>query len=218
MQQRALSTITEIVVHCSATRPEWMHNQTTEEKRAEIRRWHLARKFSDFGYHALIDRDGTVVQGRNINETGAHVKGHNLHTLGVCLVGGFGSSADDRFSENFTAEQDAALRKWIVDVNKIVGRQLMVTGHNQYANKACPGFNAPNWYRNPSMRDLRPNVVSDPVIKAVVKPLVAVKSSAVKPAVGVTPKIVPLKDYAPVAAKKVQPNRVGSFVRKLFGG
>ena len=54
-------TINEIFVHCSATRRDWMSDQSAEAKRDEIDRWHRQRGWKGFGYHYLIDRDGTVV-------------------------------------------------------------------------------------------------------------------------------------------------------------
>lgn len=204
MELRLLDLITEIVIHCSATRPEWMAGKPSSEKVAEIRRWHMSppNNWSDIGYHAVIDRDGTIVKGRAFNVVGAHVAGHNKHTLGVCLIGGFGSAADDRFSEHFTAEQDKALRKWIAETQLALGRQVMISGHNQYANKACPGFNAPNWYRNQGARDVSPAAAANQTktVQTVLK----------KPQV--VNKLTP--------TKKPEPKKAGfvTFMRKLFGG
>lgn len=140
--------VDEIIVHCSATQPNWMHNSPLKAKVEEIRRWHKAKNWSDIGYHYLIDRDGTIMAGRPIERTGAHVKGHNTGTIGVCLLGGHGSSADDEFSDNFTIAQEKALRTFLAELKR---RHLTVTkisGHNQYAAKACPGFNVPIWLRS----------------------------------------------------------------------
>ncbi|PZX19830.1 N-acetylmuramoyl-L-alanine amidase [Palleronia aestuarii] len=137
--------ITEIIVHCSATRPTFMQGQTTKTKVAEIRRWHIEdRKWSNIGYHLLIDRDGTIANGRDMTRTGAHVQGHNTGTIGICLFGAHGAAATDRFSDHFTAAQDKALRYVIADLRSKYGA-LLVSGHNQYANKGCPGFFVPDW-------------------------------------------------------------------------
>ena len=135
----------EIIVHCSATPPGWRKDQATDQKVAEIRRWHVEeRGFSDIGYHYLIDRDSTLVEGRPIERAGAHVKGRNKTTIGVCLLGGQGSSATDAFEDHFTAEQDRALRELIMELRTSFG-DLKVSGHNQYAAKACPGFKVGLW-------------------------------------------------------------------------
>lgn len=137
--------ITEAIVHCTATRPEWWASRTTTQKVREIKRWHVEdRGWSDIGYHYLIDRDGTVAAGRPMERDGAHVQGHNTGTIGISLFGGHGSSENDAFEKNFTPEQDKALRKLLADLQDRYGF-TKVTGHNQYAAKACPGFNVARW-------------------------------------------------------------------------
>lgn len=136
--------VDEIIVHCSATRPEWMAGQSLAAKAHEIRVWHLANGWSDIGYHWMIDRDGSVLPGRPEGVAGAHVKNRNARTIGVCLIGGFGSSANDCFSEHFTPAQDAALRALIAQIEDRHAVKK-VSGHNDYAGKACPGFRVARW-------------------------------------------------------------------------
>lgn len=139
--------ITEIIIHCSATRPEWMERFPIAKKVEEIRRWHVqGRGWRDIGYHFLIDRDGRVAKGRPVDQVGAHVQGHNTGTIGVCLIGGHGSSERDKFSDHFTAAQEKALQKLLADLMKAHPDARRISGHNQYAAKACPGFNVPDWY------------------------------------------------------------------------
>lgn len=135
----------EIIIHASATRPDWMSGNPAGEKRDEIRRWHLDRGWADIGYHDLIDRDGTVMTGRPINKVGAHCKGHNTGTIGVCLIGGHGSSENDEFEEHYTPEQDEALRKYIAAQKQQFPSIAKISGHNEYAAKACPGFRVSEW-------------------------------------------------------------------------
>ena len=137
--------ITGIILHCTATRAEWWAGKRTSEKVAEIRRWHVdGNGWSDIGYHFLIDRDGTIAKGRPIERTGAHVAGHNTGTIGISLFGGHGSAETDNFADNFTAAQDKALRGLLNDLRGIYG-PVSVTGHNEYAAKACPGFTVSQW-------------------------------------------------------------------------
>ena len=49
-------------------------SRSAEDKMAECKSWHLDRGWSDIGYHYLIDRDGTVTEGRPIEKSGAHAK------------------------------------------------------------------------------------------------------------------------------------------------
>ena len=162
---RNLSQITGIIVHCADVRSDWMSGHTAEEKVDEIRRWHVEDNgWSDIGYHFLIDRDGTVAKGRDrdldgdvFEEIGAHVKGHNTNTIGIVLVGGHGSAATDDFTEHYTHDQSVALRNQIANIEAQVGRKLKLSGHNEYANKACPGFTVQRWWNE------RPPQRSSPV-------------------------------------------------------
>lgn len=141
--------VDEIVVHCAATRPEWMEGATIAAKRAEIDRWHKANGWSGIGYHWLVDRDGKVIAGRPEAQVGAHVAGHNSGTIGVCLIGGHGSAETDPFARSFTAAQDVALRQLIQAIGMRT-RIRRISGHNEYAAKACPGFNVPAWLKGAS--------------------------------------------------------------------
>ena len=91
-----------IVWHCSATAPK--HNTKLED----IRRWHKEKGWSDVGYHFVIERDGKIRAGRHPDSVGAHVRGHNHNSIGICLVGGlddYGNAAD-----NFSTAQKFAAR------------------------------------------------------------------------------------------------------------
>ncbi len=139
-QGRALYLITEIILHCADTRPDWMEGHPLVEKVAEIRRWHVQQRgWRDIGYHWVIDRDGAVAPGRAETEIGAHVEGHNRGTIGICLIGGYGANADDQFESNFTPAQAAAVMRLIGEIKRRTAIQK-VSGHNDYAAKACPGF------------------------------------------------------------------------------
>jgi hypothetical protein len=135
-------TINEIIIHCAATRPEWGADQSAQWKRDQIDKWHRDRGWAGIGYHYVIDRDGTVVEGRPLAKVGAHVQGHNANSIGVCLIGGHGSSATDAFLDNYTLKQDVALRGLLAQFPHIT----KITGHNDYTNaKACPGFKVSEW-------------------------------------------------------------------------
>ena len=133
-----------IFVHCAATRPEWLAGSPLSEKIKEMTRWHKAKGWSAIGYHWIIDRDGTVAGGRDEKTPGAHVAGHNTGSIGVCLIGGHGSSENDPFSKNYTTEQEIALFNLIQDI-KTRASITQIRGHNEVAAKACPGFNVKRW-------------------------------------------------------------------------
>lgn len=145
---------THIMIHCSATHADWMAGKTLQAKRAEIKKWHVQeRGWKDIGYAYIIDRDGKVVGGRDldadgdfIEETAAAATGWNTKAVHVCLLGGYGSSANDRFEDHFTPEQDVALRGMIDHIRKELGRNVPLIGHNEVARKACPGFQVKEWF------------------------------------------------------------------------
>jgi N-acetylmuramoyl-L-alanine amidase len=128
--------ITEIILHCAASRPD------QDIGAAEIDAWHRARGWSGIGYHWVIRRDGTIEAGRPEAQMGAHVRGHNQSTIGVCLVGGYAASADDAPEDHFTLEQLRALAGLLRDLRRRFPG-ASVTGHNAYAAKGCPGFRVP---------------------------------------------------------------------------
>jgi N-acetyl-anhydromuramyl-L-alanine amidase AmpD len=133
-----------IVVHCSATRPEWMEGEGLASQIREIARWHVQRGFRREGYHWFIGRDGRVLPGRPESEEGAHVVGSNEDSIGVCLIGGHGSDATDDFADHFTPQQDAALRRLLGEIQSRHGACIII-GHNKLAGKACPGFQVEDW-------------------------------------------------------------------------
>ena len=86
--------VREIILHCSATRPDWMEGRSFSDQVAEIRRWHVqGNGWRDIGYHHVIGRGGEHATGRPETAIGAHVIGHNAGTIGICLIGGHGASA-----------------------------------------------------------------------------------------------------------------------------
>jgi N-acetylmuramoyl-L-alanine amidase len=145
--------IKEIIIHCSATPLGWMKGSPVEAQRDEIRRWHKAKGWNDIGYHKVIGRGGDVAMGRPDSKIGAHVRGQNRYSLGLCLIG-TAKSPDQKFGENFTPAQDKRLRHEIAEWRKKYPTITKVSGHNEYANKACPGFNVSEWYsKKPAVKN-----------------------------------------------------------------
>ena len=143
--------ISQIVIHCAATRPEWMEGQPAQAKVDEIDKWHRDRGFRRIGYHYFIDRDGVVVKGRQLEEEGAHTLGQNKDSIGICLAGGHGSAMNDPFSKNYTDAQDQALRVLINELQVRIPGIRKISGHNDYTKaKACPGFQVSRWLANKS--------------------------------------------------------------------
>ena len=166
-----MRSLSEIIVHCTDTRPEWGDKMTPARIVDEIRRWHTdpvpkGRGWKDIGYHFIILRDGKVMAGRPLSEVGAHVKGHNTGTVGVSLLGGHGGSAKDKFSDHFTSQQRTALLHLIEELKSEHPTITKVTGHNQYAAKACPCFNVPKFMSGVGVEVERASVVQSSTVQA----------------------------------------------------
>ncbi len=126
--------INKIIVHCSDTYP----NMDIGVK--EINQWHLDRGWKEIGYHDVVRRNGHIEIGRNIYLSGAHTKGHNQDSIGVCLVGG--KSQDNTPDNNFTEKQFKSLAQLIRMYRVTYGVDLPVYGHSDFSDyKTCPNFN-----------------------------------------------------------------------------
>ena len=132
--------IDEIIVHCSATREG---QQVTV---SQIRQWHLQRGFSDIGYHYVIYLDGSLHTGRHVDKSGAHCTGHNTHSIGVCYVGGCASNGTTP-KDTRTPMQKKALLELLTRL-KAIYPKATIHGHREFANKACPSFDARKEYAN----------------------------------------------------------------------
>jgi|GEM_PF-385310 len=145
-------SIAGIVIHCSAT-PEGR-----EVTAAEVRRWHLAKKWSDIGYHFFIRLDGTIEVGRPLAIAGAHVEGFNKYTIGICYAGGV--AADGKTPKDTrTPAQKAALLHILTEL-RAKYPNATIKGHRDYSPdrngngriepseyiKACPSFDAASEY------------------------------------------------------------------------
>jgi len=123
-----------ICVHCSAS-PAKMDIGIKE-----ITEWHRERGFFTIGYHYVIRRDGTRERGRPLNEIGAHVVGHNHHSVGVCLVGGVSGDGTLTPEDNFTSEQWTTLYLTLKELHEAYPKAVIVGHRDLDAGKACPSF------------------------------------------------------------------------------
>ncbi len=99
----------------------------------EIRKIHLARGFSDVGYHFIIDGKGEILKARPIERIGAHVRGDNLNSVGICICGNFEEQ------QPFISQLEG-LKKLILSLYEKFGK-LQIFGHKDYskASTLCPG-------------------------------------------------------------------------------
>tara|TARA_R100000544_G_scaffold36960_1_gene26532 strand:+ start:4639 stop:5226 length:588 start_codon:yes stop_codon:yes gene_type:complete len=130
--------INKIVIHCSATREGQDFNVET------IRKWHTdpkpqGRGWSDIGYHYLIRLNGDLEIGRSIDRQGAHTRGHNKDSIGICYVGGVEKDGKTP-KDTMTSEQEKSMREIIFALRIVQDKNITIHGHNEFSAKACPSF------------------------------------------------------------------------------
>ncbi len=137
------ASIDTLIVHCADTPNGRPFNAN------DIDHWHAQRGFSraeifisdDYplraiGYHCVITLDGRIENGRKLDETGAHCKGQNARSVGICLIG----------RDAFTPAQWTALKQKVTALQNAHPNITQVMGHRQFnPGKTCPGFDVPAW-------------------------------------------------------------------------
>ena len=121
----------KIILHCSATRED------QDVSISRIREWHLHRGWHDIGYHYVIDIHGGIHVGRDIHKYGAHCRGQNHDSIGICYVGGLDSDGEPH--DTMTRNQSASFYELVVRLRAIFG-EMPIFGHNEFSDKACPSF------------------------------------------------------------------------------
>ena len=123
---RDMKLVNKIIVHCSDTDKEEHDNIEW------LRELHLAKGWSDIGYHFFIDKKGHIFDGRPITKSGAHCTGQNLRSIGVCLSG----------RKNFYETQFRQAHFLITGLMKSYKiERANVQPHNYFTPlKTCPNF------------------------------------------------------------------------------
>ena len=138
--KRSKRHINEIIIHCTDT------VEGKDYTVDDVRQWHKERGWSDIGYHYLIYRNGSVVAGRDVDQAGAHCKGHNSYSIAVCYVGGRGR--DGKCRDTRTIQQRAAMANLLIEL-RMRYPQAVIVGHSFWdPSKECPCFDAAKEYKN----------------------------------------------------------------------
>lgn len=98
---------------------------------ATVHQWHLANGWAGIGYHFLVRMNGSIERGRPENVVGAHAKGANGDSIGICLAGNIDKTPP-------TAPQMASLLALIRELFTCYG-QLTVIRHMDVNPTTCPG-------------------------------------------------------------------------------
>jgi len=100
------------------------------------------------GYHCVIDTSGFIGAGRDLGEIGAHAKGHNARSIGICCVG----------TDAYTLPQWSSLAHLVASLSRKFPAARVV-GHRDLSpdldgdgtveprewTKTCPGFDVATW-------------------------------------------------------------------------
>ena len=133
--------INKLIVHCSATREG--KNIPVET----IRKWHVeGNGWSDIGYHFYIDLEGNIFKGRDIAKMGAHCKGHNRNSIGICYCGGV--EADGKTPKDTRNYQQTDALLCVLRTLQAMYPEAKIHSHNDFARKACPSFDATAEYED----------------------------------------------------------------------
>jgi len=121
-----------------------------------IDKWHKQRGWKGIGYHYVIcngylsyrawaqnrynvKHDGLIQTGRPVERVGAHCKGKNRTSIGICIIGNF-----DAATPRISARQYAALIHCLATLcerHDVSPKRIFY--HRQFAFKTCPGNHFP---------------------------------------------------------------------------
>lgn len=125
---RAINTIDRIIIHHSAIQ------QSVNASPIDIHKAHLKRSYSGIGYHFYIKADGTIYRGRPLNCIGAHCKGYNSDSIGICFEGNFEI-------EKPTNAQKIAFKNLHNYLTAEIPTIIYLNYHKELFATACPGKN-----------------------------------------------------------------------------
>ena len=138
--------IKEIHIHCSATK------EGLAITAQEIRKWHLARGWSDIGYNYVVGFQ-SIETGRPLHRIPASAKGHNKYAIAISYIGGLDINGNPK--DTRTPRQKELIIKLIKQLKgkfpkaKIYGHRDLSPDKNKDGKitsdewlKSCPCFDA----------------------------------------------------------------------------
>jgi len=109
------------------------HHETATPQ--DVHRWHLSRDggtWGGVGYHFMIDMDGTIWRGRDVDTVGVHTLGNNGDSIGIAFQGRY-----DNHREMPDVQFNAGV--WLVKYLFGTFGELAILGHGEASPNACPG-------------------------------------------------------------------------------
>ncbi|MEV0698491.1 N-acetylmuramoyl-L-alanine amidase [Saccharopolyspora sp. NPDC050389] len=150
-----------VAVHHTAGTNDYRCRESADIVRAIYRYHAVELKWGDIGYHALVDKCGTIFEGRvgglRDDIVGGHARGFNHGTFGVSMMGNYDRVVPSRD----TVESVAAISAWKLGTARVPadGRTELIAGpadnshfppgaavplptifgHRDVSKTACPG-------------------------------------------------------------------------------
>ena len=141
-------TPTEIILHHSLTKDsktvswgairQWQMGLIGQEDKFKPNyNPYVSEPLDEIAYHFGLEDVNDyyeILFGRMMNKIGAHARGHNHNSIGICFVGNYDLSEPPPEMWN----KGIHLARWICDIFKISPDNIY--GHHKYATyKTCPG-------------------------------------------------------------------------------
>jgi N-acetyl-anhydromuramyl-L-alanine amidase AmpD len=145
LRYKARKETNAILLHDSHTDPDVVTGQEVQRWSALAEEGGLKMGLLGVGYHFIIERTGEVVETRRRHLVGTHTPGHNMDSIGICLVGGREKSTGAEGIDNFTVPQRRALLQLLASLREEYG-DIPVKGHSEvqrYRNRCladCPAL------------------------------------------------------------------------------
>lgn len=141
VQGKARRPVDRVMLHTLAVPTDWYTRfDCVEDITDEVRRWHVKRGWRDIGYHRVFDPHGDMAEGRSLYEIGAGCAGENRGVIHLAMCNVNEVTRIGEFDEFYARETRVAVRDYLLELEELHGEPLTVVGHNDYANKLCPGF------------------------------------------------------------------------------
>lgn len=131
LEVRSIDSIRDFIVHCSDSDYDY-HDDISV-----IDEWHKERGWTCVGYHFFIRKNGEYQRGRPIRYVGAHCKGHNYNSIGICLAG------KTEFEQIQYKMLKTIFHKLLItfDMSYAHRSNFYIFHHRDYnPNKTCPNF------------------------------------------------------------------------------
>ena len=106
-----------------------LHHSADESTARTIKNYHVnVRGWSDIFYHYVIEKNGKIAEGRDINVFSNH---RRQKAIEICVIG--------RLHERDIYDEQAQALKNLITKLKWQYNIINITGHNEHSSTICPG-------------------------------------------------------------------------------